>query len=389
MKCFYPALKKKSFDASSLTSTPKGQRMPLEIGLWRIDQTPVKVTSTSIDLESRLEDLIEQDPTILSEPVMLIGRQVPTAFGKFIDLLGVDADGNVHVLELKRDKTPREVVAQILDYGSWAEGLTGEAVKDLYANYSNASGPFDDAFAERFGQAPPDELNVKHKLTVVASEIDPATERIITYLSRFDVPINVVMFRHFTSDGRSYLARTWLIDEVTAATPGKTPGKTPPTKTWNGQDWFVSFGEEDRGRSWEDARTLGFVSAGGGKWYSRTLKLLPVGGRVSVYIPKAGYVGVGTVASEAVPFSEALIKVDGRPERLADRPDLRGRYAHGGPDDGTDRREYVVRVDWEKTVPRENGLKETGLFANQNSACRLRDQVTIDAVSRHFVPEQE
>lgn len=27
-------------------------------------------------------------------------------------------DGNLHVLELKRDKTPRDVVAQVLAYGS-------------------------------------------------------------------------------------------------------------------------------------------------------------------------------------------------------------------------------------------------------------------------------
>jgi hypothetical protein len=28
-------------------------------------------------------------------------------------------EGRIHVIELKRDRTPREVVAQILDYGSW------------------------------------------------------------------------------------------------------------------------------------------------------------------------------------------------------------------------------------------------------------------------------
>ena len=41
----------------------------------------------------------------------------------YIDLLAIDADGNLHVLELKRDKTPRDVVAQVLDYGSWVTTL--------------------------------------------------------------------------------------------------------------------------------------------------------------------------------------------------------------------------------------------------------------------------
>lgn len=54
---------------------------------------------------------------------MVVGRQVTTAFGKLIDLLAVDAEGNLTVVELKRDRTPREVVAQVLDYASWVEVL--------------------------------------------------------------------------------------------------------------------------------------------------------------------------------------------------------------------------------------------------------------------------
>jgi RecB family endonuclease NucS len=54
----------------------------------------------------------------VGEPLLIIGRQVATSSGKVIDLLAADADGVLHVLELKKDKTPREVVAQVLDYGS-------------------------------------------------------------------------------------------------------------------------------------------------------------------------------------------------------------------------------------------------------------------------------
>jgi hypothetical protein len=44
----------------------------------------------------------------------------------------------------------------------------------------------------------------------------------------------------------------------------------------------------------------GFISAGGGEWFSRTLKNLPLGARVFASIPKCGYVGVGTVIGEAL-----------------------------------------------------------------------------------------
>ncbi len=48
--------------------------MALEIGLWRVDSGgPTRVGTSGFPLESRLEDLIQSDPTILGEPLLLIG----------------------------------------------------------------------------------------------------------------------------------------------------------------------------------------------------------------------------------------------------------------------------------------------------------------------------
>ncbi|WP_299538249.1 endonuclease NucS domain-containing protein [uncultured Streptomyces sp.] len=365
--------------------------MPLEFGLWRVDDDrPKRVATRPMALESRLEDLIEADPDILGKRLLLIGRQVPTDHGKFIDLLGIDAEGGLHVLELKRSRTPREVVAQLLDYGSWVQGLGNEDVREKYAAYARARGlaeELDEAFALRFGGGPPDVLNSTHTLTVVASEVDAATERIVTYLaSGYQVPLNVLFFRHFEEDGRSYLARTWLIDDVEAVAPAGPQGRGKQ-EPWNGKDWYVSFGAEPGGRAWDDARRYGFVSAGGGDWFSRTLRSLPVGARVFTHIPKTGYVGVGTVAGEALPFQDAVLNVDGESRRTTDLP-LKGDYRSGtgAPDaeDREDRREWVVPVEWEAAVPEGKALWRTGFFANQNSACKLRARFTIDEVSRHF-----
>ena len=110
--------------------------MPQEVGLWRVDGSkPVKVARSGLPPESQLEVMIEADPTILGTSLLLIGRQVPTDYGKFIDLLAVDDEGALHVLELKRDRTPREVVAQVMDDGSWVQALTDHQVRDLYRDY--------------------------------------------------------------------------------------------------------------------------------------------------------------------------------------------------------------------------------------------------------------
>jgi hypothetical protein len=38
-------------------------------------------------------------------------------------------------VELKRDRTPREVVAQALDYASWVERLDAEDIAAIYARF--------------------------------------------------------------------------------------------------------------------------------------------------------------------------------------------------------------------------------------------------------------
>jgi hypothetical protein len=354
--------------------------MPLEIGLWRVDGVPRRISTRSMTLEAQLEDLIEGDPTILGEPLLFIGRQVPTAHGKYIDLLAVDAGGGVHVLELKRDRTPRDVVAQTLDYGSWIGSLTHDEVLEIFETYRPGEA-FEAAFSERFGVSPPEELNAEHTLTVVASEVDPGTARIVEYLTGFDVPLNVLFFRYFMDDDREYLARTWLVDD--ARTGPKSPPSRGRKEPWSGHDWYVSFGEESGRRSWDDARKYGFVSAGGGIWYSRTLRGLPVDARVFVCIPGSGlgYVGVGTVTGAAMRFDEAVLNVDGVERKMTDLP-LIGSYRHDN--DAEDNDEYIVPVEWVTAVDRSEAVWEKGFFANQNSACKLRNRFTLEGLTRRF-----
>ncbi len=90
------------------------------MNLWRIEENrPRPLVMEGIDEEERLEAVIADDMAILGlGPLMLLRRQVVTDFGARIDLLAIDEEGTLYVIELKRGRTPREVVAQVLDYGS-------------------------------------------------------------------------------------------------------------------------------------------------------------------------------------------------------------------------------------------------------------------------------
>lgn len=355
--------------------------MPVEFGIWRIDGETSAVPFLPMADESRLEDLLAQDVSILGLDVLIVSRQVVTAYGKRLDLLALDAEGDLYAIELKRDRTPRDVVAQVLDYGSWVTGLGHEEISELFSTFHKGA-RLEEVFEERFGGTLPEALNQQHHLVIVASELDNSTERIVRYLTdQFSVPVGVLFFRYYRDGEREYLARTWLnaptdVETTTPKAGRANTGKEP----WNGQDFYVNVGEGET-RTWDDFVRYGYVSAGGGKKWSGPLNQLFVGARVFAYISGIGYVGVGTVTETAKPVTEFLVEVDGVRKTLLEvpfqAPNL-SRYTQ------PDTMEFAVRVEWQKTLPREQAIREKGLFANQNSACKLRNAFTLERLSERF-----
>ena len=55
--------------------------MPIEVGIWRLGVKPERVHMSSLDSELMLENALVADLSILSAQLMLIGRQIPTAYG--------------------------------------------------------------------------------------------------------------------------------------------------------------------------------------------------------------------------------------------------------------------------------------------------------------------
>lgn len=352
--------------------------MPIEVGIWRIGSELSQVNFQPLASEAKLEEILEQDLSLLGQKLMLIGRQVATVFGKFIDLLAMDEEGNLVIIELKRDKTPREVVAQTLDYASWVEGLSFDDITELYAE-KQAGKNFEVGFDETFGTSPPEKLNESHQMVIVASELDSATERIINYLNdNYGVPINTVFFRHFQDEGNEYLTRTWLIDPQEAESKAKTKKQQEP---WNQRDFYVSLGEGPE-TNWDDCRKFGFICGNGGRWYTQTLKRLFPGARVFVNIPQQGYVGVGEVIDTVKPINEFQVDVDGKPTNLLDAPLIAKEM--GSEADDPERCHYLVKVKWLNSVPREDAYWEKGLFAIQHTACKMRSQFTIERLTQHF-----
>lgn len=67
--------------------------MPVEVGIWRLGEKPEKIVVSPIEAQKRLEDAIHADLSIIAPGLMLLGRQIQTDSGGFIDLLGINSEG--------------------------------------------------------------------------------------------------------------------------------------------------------------------------------------------------------------------------------------------------------------------------------------------------------
>ena len=76
----------------------------------------------------------------------------------------------------------------------------------------------------------------------------------------------------FSYKDEKLISRVWLIDETEPAL------NKASSVEWNGE-YYISFGIDDN-RSWKDAVRYGFISAGGGQWYTKTLSILGPGDTV-------------------------------------------------------------------------------------------------------------
>lgn len=359
--------------------------MPIQHAIWKVGVQPTPLSLGKLASEQALEDMIVREPGILSAEWMLIGRQEQTGFGGRIDLLAIAPDGSLVLIELKRNRTPREIVAQALDYAAWVENLTADRIAQIYQRFSNG-GSLDAAFQKRFDTKLDEEtLNESHQIVLVAAELDDASERIIQYLNDRDIAINVLFFQVFQHGPDQLLSRAWLIDPgVTQANVATTTTKRKREKEpWNGE-YYVSFGT-GASRSWEDARKYGFISAGGGSWYTQTLKLLSPGDRVWVKDPGVGYLGVGRVLEPVVPVTEFKVKTPSGDQPALEVLSTAACLREKAND--PDKAEQFVRVEWLDTVSESKAINDVGLFGNQNTVCQPTTpkwRHTVDRLKQHF-----
>ncbi len=182
------------------------------------------------DLEKILEDWIETNPHLIfgDEEIAILARQPRTGYDKYLDLLGVDKAGATVVIELKRGETPRDVVAQTLEYAAWVDSLTLDQLDEMARDYGQKKGvEFDDLaglYLRTFGDELEDEeseggkltqritFNNRQRLVIMAERISDEVEQTLRYMrTRFGADVSGIAFSVHKSGNDTLISTTTVV----------------------------------------------------------------------------------------------------------------------------------------------------------------------------------
>lgn len=199
------------------------------------------------DLERKLESWIESNPHLVAgaERFAIFGRQVRTGFGRVVDLLAIDESGAVVVIELKRGETPRQVIAQALEYAAWIDSLGVDELDAIAERYTSLhAGDGDDlltlyrsCFGSTEEQEDPDvdpvervTFNHRQRIVIVAEDFSGEVEQTLRYLrSRMGVDISGVRFGIHESNSELLIETEQVVGrEPTASAVSKSAEAAPP-----------------------------------------------------------------------------------------------------------------------------------------------------------------
>jgi len=192
--------------------------MSTKIQTWEIINDKLNEINTTLvknDIkESILEKWLKTDSKILRDDILIFGEQVRTKSG-VLDYIGIDDTGNIVIVELKRDKLPREVLAQAIDYASDVADWDIDKFNEICLTYSGNL--LEDHIAEKFENVEIKDLviNKAQRLLLVGFSIDESLSRMIEWLSsKYNLGINAIILNYVvTSSGNELLSKTVIIPE--------------------------------------------------------------------------------------------------------------------------------------------------------------------------------
>lgn len=203
--------------------------------VYRIDTGSLdRIEETEIATEENLEEYLIQaeGAEIGGVDILYVDQQGSPGEGGIFDIVGVDNQGNVVVIELKRDRTPRDIVAQALEYAASIRAEEYEQLNERYQDFSGGTTlSLREKHAEFFERDDPlstREFNTDQRLLLVGREFDDLSLDMADFMREHSIDVICVTYSAFTDSSDSLrLLTTESIRRPLVEEPSSVSGGGP------------------------------------------------------------------------------------------------------------------------------------------------------------------
>lgn len=221
--------------------------------IWKVtDDGPESLRATQFAaenvVEANIENWIASDPSILMEPLLIIGRQVVVqGVGDRLDLLALDLAGNAVIIELKRGAVGDPVDMQALRYASYISRWRYTDIEQVARGHLAGDEDFSlsNAYEEFCSEAGIDEapdINGDQRIIIAGHEVRDRLGSVALWLREHSVDITLIEIGCYAGDQGLLLAPRVLVPHQVSRFDqvGKPPGGDP-AKPWlaAGRAWHM------------------------------------------------------------------------------------------------------------------------------------------------------
>jgi hypothetical protein len=147
----------------------------------------------------------------------------------------LDRVGDVVVVELKRDRTPRDTLAQALEYASFAEQLDTKQLEEILQSYMNDESLMLAEYHRKYFDLAPDEavaFNKDQRIVIVGQRVTSPLRQTASFLRSKGIRATCVEFSFFQSNGGTELLSQEIVVGSEPSRPqrvssGSLPAGTP------------------------------------------------------------------------------------------------------------------------------------------------------------------
>jgi hypothetical protein len=333
---------------------------------------------------SDLQRLLQANIGVVAPDVLVISEE----FGEWdeskrrIDLLGVDKKGNLVVIELKRDDDGGHMELQAIRYAAMVSSITFARAAEVFQSYLDKQSAGQDAHGKlveflEWDEPREDEFARDIRIVLVAADFGKELTTAVLWLNERDLDIRCVRMKPYANGNQTLVdvqqivplpeAEEYMVRVREKATTVRDAARDNEDTGY----WFMNTGDNgsSNGRSWEDCHKYGFMLAGGNEQLHKAVKKLKVGDKLFSYLNEHGYVGLGEVIAEAVPFNEFI--PSGLKQTLPNLP-LTAQHQTDRMAD-PERWDLCVGVRWIKSFPRDKGVLRNRAYRGTLNRMRQPD----------------